>query len=92
VPVSLKIELWKNGRLLDSDGGKMTVPLTFSSPFYDNLLDMSAAISQTGRAEELEPFRWSISDIFFAIDTQDVIQIYQAQQKSKQMQSGGTQE
>ncbi|KAJ1645055.1 hypothetical protein LPJ64_003314 [Coemansia asiatica] len=92
VPVSVKIELWKNNGLLDSDQGNMTIPLTLSSPVYDDLLDITSAVAQFEDSDNLEPFRWSISDIFFIVDSREISQIYQCYMKAKDDLSSGNQE
>ncbi|KAJ1854249.1 hypothetical protein LPJ57_007434 [Coemansia sp. RSA 486] len=92
VPVSVKIELSRNGKVIDSDQGEMTIPLTFSSPAYENPFDLTRAVLKLEGAEDLEPFRWSISDIFFIIDLNEARDIHRCYFGKKVNGQSGTQE
>ncbi|KAJ2373889.1 hypothetical protein IW150_003389 [Coemansia sp. RSA 2607] len=79
VPATVKVDLWKGNKLIDSDRGKIEIPITFSTPFYEGIMNLGRAFKEGEDASDLEPFRWFISDIFNIVDMKEVQQIQLSQ-------------
>ncbi|KAJ2784082.1 hypothetical protein GGI15_002373 [Coemansia interrupta] len=79
LPATVKVDLWKGNKLIDSDRGAMDIPITFSTPHYEGIMNLGRAFKQEEDASDLEPFRWFISDLFNIVDMREVQQIYSTQ-------------
>ncbi|KAJ2720503.1 hypothetical protein GGI07_004547 [Coemansia sp. Benny D115] len=74
VTANVEVELYRKGRLVDADEGAMKIPICFSTPTYQNIPELETAFKGGERAKPLEPFRWSISDMFHILLTRQLVQ------------------
>ncbi|KAJ1888311.1 hypothetical protein LPJ81_006348, partial [Coemansia sp. IMI 209127] len=81
VNANVKVDLYKGGRIVDSDSGMMRIPIAVSSPHYSDVLSMMLAASGKADAQAGEPFRWRVCDLFYIADWNNANDIAKANEK-----------
>ncbi|KAJ2393410.1 hypothetical protein GGI23_005044 [Coemansia sp. RSA 2559] len=82
VNANVKVDLYKGGRIVDSDSGMMQIPVAVSSPHYFGVQSMMNAISGEVDAQEEEPFRWRVCDLFYIADWNNANDIAKAKESN----------
>ncbi|KAJ1663054.1 hypothetical protein EV178_005357 [Coemansia sp. RSA 1646] len=80
VNANIKIGLYKDNQLIDSDSGMMQIPIAISSPHYLGMQALIDAVAAGKQAEE--PFRWRVCDLFYAAALNNANEVFMANKEN----------
>ncbi|KAJ1661725.1 hypothetical protein IW140_006326 [Coemansia sp. RSA 1813] len=78
VDADVKVDLYKNNCIIDSDSGMMKIPIAISTPHLLGINGMAEAVSAGEKAEAEKPFEWRVCDLFYIADRNNANEIEKA--------------